>query len=156
MSTEFNRLKALCDARSFERETCTRCGGTGKHSWCQTYLDVCFKCAGNGQALTKRGQLAMEFFTASMCKPAEEIKVGDKIRDESSGKWRTITSIRDEGETVYLQSEMPHMTYGYKRRKDTPMRVSQAGLEKARKLLAAYDYQDTLTKAGKPRKRGKK
>lgn len=31
------------------RETCSRCGGSGRYSWCQMYGDKCFKCAGKGE-----------------------------------------------------------------------------------------------------------
>lgn len=31
------------------RETCSRCGGSGRYSWCQMYGDKCFKCGGKGE-----------------------------------------------------------------------------------------------------------
>jgi rRNA maturation protein Nop10 len=31
------------------RETCSRCGGSGRYSWCQMYGDTCFKCGGKGE-----------------------------------------------------------------------------------------------------------
>jgi len=31
------------------RETCSRCGGGGRYSWCAMYGDTCFKCGGKGE-----------------------------------------------------------------------------------------------------------
>lgn len=40
---------------SLETETCGRCGGSGRHSYCQMHGDRCFRCGGRGRTLTKRG-----------------------------------------------------------------------------------------------------
>ncbi|VVB52868.1 Uncharacterised protein [uncultured archaeon] len=42
----------------FETETCGRCGGSGRHSYCQMYGDTCFGCSGSGKRYSKRGQAA--------------------------------------------------------------------------------------------------
>lgn len=33
--------------------TCSRCAGTGRHSYCQQYGDTCFKCGGKGHVAQK-------------------------------------------------------------------------------------------------------
>jgi len=65
----------------FETESCSRCGGSGKYSWCQAHLDVCFKCGGRGIVLTKRGRVAQDFFRDSMLIPVSEVKAGDVVLD---------------------------------------------------------------------------
>jgi hypothetical protein len=37
-------------------KTCKRCGGSGKHSYCQRFKDVCFECKGKGRNLTDADQ----------------------------------------------------------------------------------------------------
>jgi hypothetical protein len=32
---------------------CPRCSGTGKHSFCETFRDVCFQCRGEGEVLVR-------------------------------------------------------------------------------------------------------
>ncbi len=43
--------RRLIGAGSINHQACTRCEGSGKYSWCQTYGDTCFKCGGSGKAL---------------------------------------------------------------------------------------------------------
>lgn len=33
--------------------TCTRCGGSGRYSYCQTHGDTCFGCSGSGKGLPR-------------------------------------------------------------------------------------------------------
>jgi hypothetical protein len=63
----------------FENEMCSRCGGSGQYSYCQSYGTRCFKCHGDTVTLTKRGMAAQRWFNAKKMKPAREAKVGDKI-----------------------------------------------------------------------------
>ena len=46
---------------NFERETCTRCGGTGKYSFNLKDGDMCYGCKGTGMKLTKRGAAAAAY-----------------------------------------------------------------------------------------------
>jgi hypothetical protein len=87
----------------FEDETCSRCGGSGHFSYCQRYGTTCFKCAGRGLTLTKRGKLAMDYFTRLLSVQAKDVKKGMKIRESgvSAGgdlftKWATVVDVRYE------------------------------------------------------------
>lgn len=64
----------------FEIETCSRCHGGGKYSYCRMYGDRCFKCAGSGAVYTKRGAAARNFFEKLCTKKASEITIGEHIR----------------------------------------------------------------------------
>ncbi len=44
----------------FERETCSRCGGSGEHSYNPRDGYVCFKCGGRCVTLTKKGKATAE------------------------------------------------------------------------------------------------
>ena len=63
----------------FENETCTRCGGSGKYSFCERFRDVCFKCHGAKVTLTKRGAAAQAYFTALQTVALSNLKVGQII-----------------------------------------------------------------------------
>ncbi|QWY83595.1 hypothetical protein [Rhizobium phage RHph_X2_26] len=41
----------LIKAGKLERETCTRCGGSGNYSYCESYGHKCFKCEGTGKQM---------------------------------------------------------------------------------------------------------
>jgi hypothetical protein len=63
----------------FETQVCTRCHGSGKYSFCLDYGDKCFKCAGSGHILTKRGAAAKAYHAELCTIPASQVKVGDRI-----------------------------------------------------------------------------
>lgn len=63
----------------FETETCSRCHGSGKYSYCQMYADRCFKCKGNKVVLTKRGAAARAYLEDISSIDASLVVVGDKI-----------------------------------------------------------------------------
>ncbi len=67
----------------FENETCSRCSGSGKYSYCQRYGDRCFKCHGAGVTLTKRGHIAQTFYIESCQIEATDLKIGDVIKVDS-------------------------------------------------------------------------
>lgn len=200
----------------FEIETCTRCHGSGKFSYCQDYGDTCFKCRGNGAVLTKRGQVAQAYYV-SLCEiPVSEVKIGMRIKvkgmtlggkpftyiapiteiasqdavrttvktrqTDGCGRSRlhvqysveyssdegfsimgssggTVESDGEEGTFVDTFKEYRITTfsekYGQKSQIETgKLRVYRDDDEMRRKQALAY--QETLTKAGKPRKMGKK
>jgi len=132
----------MTDRRGFEVATCSRCAGTGRHSYCQQYGDTCFKCGGTGRTHTKRGEAALLYFRDSRRVPVCSLKEGDKwfrkgVPGYTSGKWATVTIddviefasnvgrvVKIEGPTLYQQ-----------------------------RLAAALAYQETLTMAGTVRKR---
>src|SRR5205823_10263506 len=73
-------------ALMFESTGCTRCGGSGHYSYCQSYGTRCFKCAGKGVTLTKRGAVAQAYFRLLLSKRYIDLEPGDKIRDEGDRK----------------------------------------------------------------------
>ncbi len=82
---------------TYERETCTRCGGGGEYSYCQRYGTTCFKCGGKGTTLSRRARSAynrvQEFKADRYSIPAADVKVGDVAEFSTmTGKvWRTVT-----------------------------------------------------------------
>lgn len=149
---------------NFETITCSRCGGTGKHSWCERFWDVCFKCGGKGKHHTKRGAAARAWFDEQRTIPASEIKVGDvlyirgiytrvkiaEIEGPVVSSWR----ISDDG----TRTPLPSIRF-------TSVKGSRFGLSPDTKVIRflsreengaliarALAYQDTLTQKGTPRK----
>ena len=87
-----------------ETEPCTRCGGTGHHSFCQMYGTTCFKCWGSGLQLTKRGWRQKKVEDKFREKLAKDFKVGDVMQYEvahpqsnaTSVGFQRITEIKDD------------------------------------------------------------
>ena len=150
--------------KQFETVTCSRCGGSGKYSYCQMYGDTCFKCRGKGIVFTKRGQVAYDVYVASLKKRADELKPGDRV-SFVSGIWNTVkeTGIGIGGNCSIqiidgVETRVPFfdiITEGYSSsgQPGEMIRVAFNKESKTTKWNAALAYQDTLTKAGKPRKR---
>lgn len=156
-----------------ETETCSRCGGSGHYSYCQMYGTKCFKCLGKGVVLSKRGATASKYLTEIRSRPASEIKAGDIIRMGSVTMSGTPFSkftrvIKVEPDTTVIRSfvngvEIPSRTdlltiftemctyHGVT--PETLIRFQQTPEQSAETLARAIEYQNTLTKAGTPRKR---
>ncbi len=159
----------------FEAKPCSRCGGSGEYSYCQTYGSRCFKCHGKGEVLTKRGLAAQEHFNSLCVKPASEIKVGDIICVNSvtldGGFFKyfaevievsaphvygssTVDGVKKDTVGIDITSDSKkfgrckHTTSG-----KSDFRLAQSKEEKIEKREAALEYQANLTKAGTPRKR---
>lgn len=162
----------------FETETCSRCNGSGSYSYCQDYGSKCFKCAGSGIALTKRGVAARAYLEKLCTIRMIDLKVGDKISSTgltNGGKVfdyiGTVDSIT--AEIQYYGSsgggiEIPfgphdgfnvcvsHIKYGvvnHKCSERSTFRVYRADNEA--NILKALDYQASLTKNGTVRKSAK-
>ncbi len=154
-----------------ELQTCGRCGGSGKYSYCTMYGDRCFGCGGTGVKLTKRGQIAKAWLEAIRSKRVEDLQIGDEILidDHFSGKaaFCKITAISPDSdqrsttngvETVIsglvkleFDAAAPCGGYGGLRGSDLKrVRQTAASLEITR--LRGMAFQDTLTKTGTPRK----
>lgn len=89
---------------TFEKEPCTRCGGSGHYSRCEIYGTTCFKCAGSGFALTRKGAKAKKAITAFMDerfgKPASDLKPGDRVNIRPYKNYLTVQEVlpyRDAG-----------------------------------------------------------
>ena len=136
----------------FETETCSRCDGTGKHSFNFRHGSMCYGCRGAGWKLTKRGQAAWGHFqslrpTATI----SELAVGDRVLMDTgfaqrNYRWVTIASIE------------AGMTPGTHNLTLEGSDISR-GVESGDKVFRTYDvaelaghaleYQGKLTKAGK-------
>lgn len=138
----------------FETVECGRCLGSGRYSYCSMYGDRCFGCNGVGVKFTKRGQAALGFYTALLSKPLADVKVGDVVKLDDR-KFRRIVEIAPDtlnaGRTIFRAEGFAfHTTVG-----EQMVRVAATADEKAAAIEKALAYQETLTKAGKPRKGAK-
>jgi hypothetical protein len=158
-----------------ERETCSRCGGSGHHSYCSMYGSTCFKCAGRKEVLTKRGAAASAYLRQLRSKPLAEVKVGDVVKlggVTGSGTpydvWCRVTKIEpsvSEGsslvngvmtpyrhETLTLTGTHKGQEHGLCADPNHSIELCLSREEQVRTLELAIAYQNTLTKMGKPRK----
>lgn len=79
------------DKRGWPIETCGRCGGSGRYSWCQMYGDTCFGCQGTGlvYATGNPGTIRSEYrsaVSAQRTRPGYSLAVGDEVRDYRAPK----------------------------------------------------------------------
>lgn len=153
----------------FESVRCTRCGGSGRMPF-SVRGGICFKCDGPGFVLTKRGRAAQAYLDALRTIPAEDFKPGDLILSSGfsagsmtvASKWLKVTEVRtvDARKTYPNEPEGSLMTeivtegggsFGAMQG-TAKWRKGFSAEEKAAQRAAALAYQDTLTKAGTPRK----
>ena len=137
----------------FEREPCSRCAGSGHYSYCEMWGTTCFKCQGKRETLTKRGRAAHDWMVAQMETVATDVKVGDLVVF-SGGARRFVQEIKN---SRFGPNSITFVTKdcNYGVGQDSKLQVRPKGEDGLRALRqATAEYQDTLTKAGKPRKRG--
>ena len=83
----------------YDKETCGRCGGVGRYSYCLMYGDRCFGCAGKGTRITKAGAKAAAaikaFMEANFSVAVEDLKPGDRIKVD--GKLWVVGEVKTEG-----------------------------------------------------------
>ena len=164
----------------FETKPCSRCGGSGHYSYCYSHGTKCFGCNGRGWQFTKRGAAAQQFYADSLCIPASDVTVGQKIRIPgvpgiTATKWMLVDTIeadvhRSRPSDQVEWNETPAVrfggvvrqpgcdwtkteAYGYGVAAHAPVRVEQTVDEKRAKIAAALAFQETLTLKGEPRKR---
>jgi hypothetical protein len=89
---EFQKIKLTRDL--FPQESCSRCGGSGKFSYCEKWGDMCFKCEGKGIALTQLGLKQYNYFRECLSIPVNQVKIGMKYHDDIYNKWRTVIDIK--------------------------------------------------------------
>lgn len=79
-------------AINYESVECSRCGGSGRYSYCQMYGDRCFKCQGKGRTYTKEAQQSRDQVVALRLsltqKKAADLVVGDVVKH-----YGTVSSI---------------------------------------------------------------
>ena len=151
----------------FESQTCTRCGGSGRYSWCQMWGDRCFKCHGRGYTLTKRGQAAQDFYQRISSLPAKDLKPGMVIWTSVgllTEGWSEVISVEDNaiarshasivnGEHIYagMNITTKHCAECMVP-SDKLVRVRHTKEERIANTTKALEYQATLTKTGTVRK----
>lgn len=145
----------------FEHTECSRCGGTGEHSYCYEHGTRCFKCSGSGWELTKRGQAAQNYFNELITKPVSEIKPGDKFMTVVGNGaiikniWATAVDVRrdDERNQTFIS-----FTYGNSGKDgctfygDADTQVKSNDYQELKHQ--ALEYQKTLNLSGTICKRG--
>ncbi len=130
---------------SFEKQTCTRCCGTGKHSYCHSHGYTCFKCGGTGEILTARGSVAHDVYASSRKVQLSEVSVGDMLR--SDGRRFKVDSIKSESDGYYTFTAENGHTFGFCSGCEL---IKVFSPEENKKLInKALEYQGKLTKAGK-------
>jgi len=152
----------------FETKSCGRCGGGGHYSYCESYGTKCFKCAGSGKELTKRGHAAYRWHKARLTIKASEVKLGDYVRIGGVGKFTVAClyhNVRSNGKSLQpdgtWKDHPPHLYIGNADEKLGIFTFDDADVERIGKtreernamLMEAFAYQDTLTQAGTVRKR---
>jgi len=169
----------LQNATELERVTCSRCGGTGTYSYCQSYGTTCFKCAGAKRVFTKRGAVANDFLISLLSKQASQLQVGDKVRElgvtnggEVFNAWFVVEAIEPltvdnagcyqidtNGNKIVPANHLvlrlrrtENETLGVQYAADKVVRVACTAEVKKAAIAQALAYQSTLTKTGTVRK----
>lgn len=162
---------------TFESEVCTRCGGSGNFSRCAMYGTRCFRCAGAGKTLTKRGAAAKAYRETLRTKRVDQLVAGDRLWNNGvpgyvAGGWDTVVEVvaynnsKDRSwingveqpkrndllsiECVTAKGEKS--TWG-SRAPESVVRVAQTPERLAETHAEAIAYQATLTIKGVLRKR---
>ena len=134
------------DKNGFEVTNCGRCGGCGQYSFNLMHGSMCYGCRGTGKKYTKRCNAARELFIQLRSRKVEDIKVGDVVFENG---WRTVTDIGSDDLNpgfikLGFKGLMLHTWPG--------KTILVDGLFESAKAQA-LEFQDTLTTAGKPKKR---
>ena len=142
-------ISAIATALRFEREICSRCGGCGRYSYNARNGTICFKCLGKGKVLTKRAAVAAKWANEQTLVSVALVKVGDRVK--AMGSVMTVIEIEPdpvEAGRVYLHGQSKILGLC------ADDLVEQVLADDARRELmtAALELQNSLTKAGKPRK----
>ena len=140
----------------FENKTCSRCGGSGKFSWCQMHGDMCFKCHGDGVVLTKKGRAAQVWLNAKKRKRLGEVAVGDWVLSEgiagfSASFWVKIDQIEGAGAELKATGlNKRGERHGWQG--DMEVQIFQGKAWATELAKEALAFQETLTKTGTVRK----
>lgn len=153
-------MEKMMTLTEWEKVDCSRCGGTGSYSYCSQYGTTCFKCGGQKQVLTARGAAAVAWLAKQRKTLVIDLQVGMRVKVSGYTKPLTILEIKQSGsycETVngrkyYIDLVFKSITCGYFP-ESTVEAIPSSEEERVAQVRAAIAYQNTLTKAGKPRAR---
>lgn len=126
---ELNATMAPKAWKIYGSEICGRCGGGGRHSFCQDYGDKCFGCMGRGRVLTSAGEkfhfakgrvvskfgkpliseilLELEIMMTEARKPKERKSIkeaADKLSIYHSAQISVLEEFKSLGENAYLEN----------------------------------------------------
>lgn len=155
-------------ATAFETTHCSRCHGTGRHSFNGEH-SICYKCDGRngGRAYTPRGRAAKDFYLALRRLPATVIEPGQKVRGPYI-KQLTVATIERRTSRMVVKingvEQPPVEMIRFTNAAGLVMEVASSDSvdiipteeQNADMIAQALAYQATLTKAGSPRKKGPK
>lgn len=142
----------------FEHTTCSRCNGSGKHSFNLMHGDRCYGCGGTGYKLTKRGRAASEHLKMLRSRPASEVKVGDLVRFDMYffACFSTVTNVTVQPNGLISIGAVRAKTGEPIGMIVDPAKMIRFGFtaeEKQAQIELALAYQAKLTKEGKISKR---
>ena len=145
--------------KNWETVTCSRCGGTGHYSYCAMYGSTCFKCAGKKKVLTKRGAEALRYLREELRGMlARDVVVGMKIHVPGvPGFTKTENMILREVKADSLNGGLilNFDNFSWGMAETSKLQVIPGNeTDRLAQIKQALEYQATLTKQGKPRKRG--
>ena len=131
---------------TFESMICTRCNGTGEHSFNLLHGSRCYGCSGNGNHLTKKGAAAQLYYNALCSKPASEFTIGELINvGTTKVQFATITHIESDntGRINIQTAQITLSVYSH-----TVIKFGLSAEQKAEFISKALEYQSKLTKTG--------
>lgn len=161
--TAATQTKTETETREFETETCSRCAGSGSFSYCQMYGSTCFKCHGKTKVYTKKGLAAIAYFhSLNPTVRMDQVKIGNRVNIDGYGKFNVLeitpagasTGTSNGVTTTYEMLNIKGKTMSYTAEISHHVKLVLAPAVHNANRTAALGYQETLTKAGTPRKRG--
>lgn len=111
----------------FETQSCGRCAGSGRYSYCPGYGSQCFSCKGKGTRLSSKGQRAKNAYESQIMEylgvPAETLIPGNKVFSKAWGgvmgndspvRLREVTSVDKGRDGRTVLTFKGGCSYGYK------------------------------------------
>lgn len=140
----------------WEKTTCSRCAGSGHYSYCEMYGTTCFKCGGKKTVLTKRGAAALAWLREQRSIVAANVTVGMIIRVDGvpgfvKGGLMTVREVLNPDINKGVTLNFDNFSWGMGLTSQVQV-IPATKEERIAQVQAAIAYQNTLTKAGKPRK----
>jgi len=145
----------------FESKTCSRCGGSGNFSWCQSHGSTCFGCRGDGVVLTKRGKAAQVWLNAKKRCSLDKVGIGEWILSEgipgfSASVWVKIDRVDGEGAELEVSGLSKRGERHNWKGASMVVRMFFGKAKEAELAKEALAFQETLTLAGTVRKKAKR
>lgn len=92
---------ATHDKNGFPLRVCTRCDGSGRHSYCLAHGSTCFKCGGKGLSHTAAAEREHAKWAAAVIAvqttPTADVKVGEllwtSVAMNDAERWWTVAEI---------------------------------------------------------------